>query len=130
MTNRTTAGFAHQRLDAFHVSMELTIGVERLAAGLPRGYADLKDQVRRAASATMRNISEGANRWAPRDKAARFVIARGECGECDAALEMIQRLRLDGDGDARALRQLADRIGAMPTALILRERQRPVESSG
>ena len=117
---RTTTGFAHQRLDAFHVAMELTIGVERLAGELPRGYADLKDQVRRAASATMRNITEGANRWAPRDKAARFVIARGECGECDAALEMVERLNLARGSRIRRLRQLTDRIGAMLTGLVQR----------
>ena len=117
---RTTTGFAHQRLDAFHVAMELTIGVERLAGELPRGHADLKDQVRRAASATMRNITEGANRWAPRDKAARFVIARGECGECDAALEMVERLNLARGSRIRRLRRLTDRIGAMLTGLVQR----------
>ncbi len=118
MTHSSTTGFAHQRLDAFHVAMELTIGVERLAAALPRGHADLKDQVRRAASATMRNITEGANRWAPRDKAARFIIARGECGEADAALEMIERLELAPKTEIRTLRLLANRVGAMLTRLI------------
>jgi four helix bundle protein len=116
--------FAHQRLDAFHVAMELTIGVERLAAGLRRGHADLKDQVRRAASATLRNIAEGANRWAPRDKAARYVIARGECGECDAALDMISRLGLGRPDDLRRLRQLADRTAAMLTGLVRRQARR------
>ncbi|MDJ0973877.1 MAG: four helix bundle protein [Planctomycetota bacterium] len=125
---RTTNGFAHQRLDAFHVAMELTIGVERLASGLPRGHADLKDQVRRAASATMRNITEGANRLGPRDKAARFVIARGESGECDAALEMVERLRLAPGAQVRALRKLADRVGAMLTGLI--KSQQRTETSG
>ncbi len=120
MTYKTT-GFAHTRLDAFHVALELTVGVERLAADLPRGHADLKDQVRRAASATMRNITEGANRWAPRDKAQRFIIARGESGECDAALEMIERLRLAPSHDVEALRNLADRVGAMLTGLIKRQ---------
>ncbi|MDJ0520598.1 MAG: four helix bundle protein [Planctomycetota bacterium] len=119
----TPTGFAHHRLDAFHAAMELTVGVERLAAALPRGHADLKDQVRRAASATMRNITEGANRWAPRDKAARFIIARGECAECDAALEMTQRLRLVPDREVDVLRHLARRVGAMLTALIKRQQQ-------
>ena len=117
----TTTGFAHQRLDAFHRAMELTVGVEQLCAALPPGHANLKDQTRRAASATMRNITEGANRWTPRDKAARFVIARGECGECDAALEMIQRLRLASGTEVGTLRQLADRVGAMLTGLIKRQ---------
>ena len=128
MTHPTTTGFSHQRLDAFHVAMELAIGVERLAAALARGHADTKDQVRRAASATLRNITEGANRWSPRDKAARYVIARGECGECDGALELIARLRLAPAAEVRALRQLADRVGAMLTGLIKRQRQ--VEPSG
>ena len=129
MPHRTDSGFAHQRLDAFHVSMELTLGVERLAARLPRGYADLKDQVRRAAAATTRNLTEGANRWAPKDKAARFAIARGECGECDAALQMVAGLGLAGREEVDELRLLADRVGAMLTALIRRENRRAVESS-
>jgi four helix bundle protein len=124
MTHRIDSGFAHQRLDAFHLSMELALGVEHLVAGLPRGYADLKDQVRRAAGATMRNLTEGANRWAAKDKAARFAIARGECGECDAALQMIAALGLTPADEVAALRQLADRVGAMLTALIRREERR------
>jgi four helix bundle protein len=119
-----STGFAHQRLDAFHVAMDLVVGVEHLAAALPKGHADLKDQVRRAASATMRNIAEAANRWSPRDKIARFQIAHGECGECDAALEMILRLRLGCPHQVRELRHLADRVGAMLTALIRRQNQR------
>ena len=80
--------FAHQRLDAYHVALELFEGVEEISGCFARGHADLKDQVRRAAAATVRHIAEGANRMLPRDKAARFALARAECGECDAALEM------------------------------------------
>jgi four helix bundle protein len=108
MTQRTSNGFAHQRLDAFHVAMDLMVGVEHLAKRLPQGHADLKDQVRRAASAVVRNIAEGANRWSPRDEIARFQIAPGECGECDAALEMVLRLRLGSGPQIGELRHLAD----------------------
>ena len=124
MTPQLDSGFPHQRLDAFHVSMELTLGVERLADRMPRGYADLKDQVRRAAAATTRNITEGASRWGRKDKAARFAIARGECAECDAALQMVSGLGLDETGVVDDLRRLADRVGAMLTGLIRRERGR------
>ena len=130
MTHLTDSGFAHQRLDAFHLSMELTLGVERLAARLPRGHADLKDQVRRAAAATTRNITEGANRWAHRDKAARFAIARGECGECDAALQMAQGLGLGDPATLDGLRTLTDRVGAMLTGLIRREERLAAGVSG
>ena len=116
----TNTRFAHQRLDAYRVAVELYAGVERLAAELRPGYADLKDQVRRAAAATVRHVAEGANRWAPRDKAARFVLARAECGECEAALEMAQ---IAGYSVGH-LRHLADRVAAMLTGLMHREHRR------
>ena len=120
---RTRTGFAHERLDAYQVALELFAGVERLAAGLPRGQADLKDQVRRAAAATVRHIAEGANRWGRRDKAARFVLARAECGECAAALEMAARIGAVEPGAVVGLRGLALRVSAMLTGLVRRMRE-------
>ena len=120
-TNR----FVHHRLDAYRVALELYRGVEEFASRLPRGHADLKDQVRRAAAATVRHIAEGANRMHPRDKAARFMLARAECGECDAVLEMAQvvGLRLP-----IRLRQLSDRVAAMLLGLVRREQNRALEA--
>lgn len=117
--------FLHERLVGYQLSVRLAAGVERLAAELPRGHADLKDQVRRAASSTMRNIAEGANRWTPKDKCSRFVIARGECGECDAALRLIQELAL---ADVSELRSLADRVAVMISGLIRVQQKRLANS--
>lgn len=116
--------FAHQRLDGYRVAFELFRGVEDLARDLPRGYADFKDQLRRAGSATVRDLAEGANRIHPRDKAARFIVARGEVGETDAALEMVAALGLAGTDRIRRMRMLADRVAAMTWGLIRRERLR------
>ena len=124
MTHTATTRFAHGRLDVYHISLELYRGVESLAAGLPRGYADLKDQVRRAASATVRHIAEGANRIHPKDKAARFMVARGEVGEVDAILQMAEISGLDSPERVVRLRKLADRVGAMLFGLIRREHAR------
>jgi len=124
MTESRTTRFVHERLDAYHVALELFTAVERLAAGVPRGHADLKEQLRRAAAATVRHIAEGANRIHPRDKAARFAVARGECGECAAAVEMAEVIGLLGPGVATRLRVLADRIAAMLAGLIRRETHR------
>jgi len=123
MTTRTSprTRFAHERLDAYHVALELYRGVETLARGFPRGFAGLKDQLRRAAAATVLNIAEGANRIHPRDKAARFIVAKGEVGECAAALAMAVVAGLRPRDD---LRRLADRVAAMLTGLIRRERAR------
>ena len=90
----TASGFAHQRLDAYHVALELFAGVEELASRFPRGHRDLRDQVRRAAAATVRHIAEGAV------------------------------LKLGPPDALASLRLSADRVAAMLTGLIRRERRR------
>jgi len=120
----TQSRFAHQRLDAYRVALRLFAGVEDLAAKFPRGHADLRDQLRRAAGATVRNIAEGANRAHPADKATRFVVAKGEVGECDACLEMTSVLGLGSRAIVDELRRDADRVAAMLTGLGRRERRR------
>ena len=123
-SSHPSARFGHQRLDAYHVAMHLFAGVEQLTSELPRGYADLRDQLRRAAAATVRHIAEGANRAHPADKASRFLIAKGEVGECEACLEMVAVLGLGSAGTLADLRTQADRVAAMLTGLVRRERGR------
>ena len=64
----------------------------------------------------------------PRDKAARFAVARGEIGETDRALEMVAALGLAPSDRVRQLRHLADRVAAMLWGLVRRERKRAVDS--
>ena len=68
----------------------------------------------------MRHIAEGANRILPRDKSARFMIARGEVGECEAALELARVVGLGSRQRIDELRVLADRVAAMLLGLIRR----------
>jgi four helix bundle protein len=116
--------FAHQRLDAYRVAVQLFREVEEVTARLPRGYADLKDQMRRSAAATVRHIAEGANRFEPRDKSHRFLLARAECGECESTLEMASLAGAIGRARAERMRELADRVAAMTWRLAMRERDR------
>ena len=123
MTNHCS-GFAHQRLDAYRVAQDLACGVVLLTRGFPRGFADLRDQLNRSAMAVVRHVAEGANRHSPADKRARFVVARGECAECDASLDTALRLELAPADRVLALRRQADRVGAMLTGLVRREAAR------
>jgi len=127
MTHSVSAAqsrFAHQRLDAYHVALRLFASVEEITAQFPRGHSDLRDQLRRAAGSTVRNIAEGANRAHPADKATRFLVAKGEVGECDACLEMASILELGSLDVLADLRLDADRVAAMLTGLARRERRR------
>ena len=114
----------HQRLDAWHVAQDLAVGAVHLTDPCPRGFADLRDQLRRAALSTVRHIAEGASRLSPADKRARFIVARGECAECDATLETAARLELFPAEEIHRIRLLADRVSAMLTGLVRREERR------
>lgn len=124
MTNTNPTRFAHERLHVYRVSLDLLGGVERLAASFPRGHGDLKDQLRRAAAAVVLGIAEAAARMHARDKATRFGVARGECGECAAALDIARVIGIASDAETHRLQQLADRVSAMLMGLIRSEQRR------
>ena len=50
--------------------------------------AKLRDEALRAAKSVCLNIAEGAGRVTRADKARAYGIARGECVECVAAVEI------------------------------------------
>ncbi|MFN0248337.1 MAG: four helix bundle protein [Kofleriaceae bacterium] len=51
---------------------------------IPKGHADLVDQLRRAAQSIPQNIAEGAGKTGRADKARYYAIARGSAMECAA----------------------------------------------
>jgi four helix bundle protein len=116
--NTPQIGFAHERLDAYQVARQLAVEVQQVAKRFPRGYASLRRQLERASAAVPLLIAEGANRETRKDKNARFVIARGEAGECDAALEIAIALELICPVKGEELRGMTQRVGAMLTGLI------------
>ncbi len=114
----------HRRLDVYRVAILLFAGVEESAASFPRGYGAIKDQLRRSATGTVLNIAEGAGRWKPADKAYRYTIAQAECLECAAALELAAIVNVIPRGKSVELMSYANRVGAMLTRLIQRQRAR------
>jgi len=116
----TPYSFAHHRLDAYRVSVELADRVQKLVERFPRGYAGLADQLRRSVEATVALVAEGANRYSPGQKRQRFTEARGECGEVAAHVERAWQRGLVGEREARAALERAARVCAMLTGLIRR----------
>ena len=64
------------------------------------------------------NIAEGAGRVTRADKARAYTIARGECVECAAALEIAALLGEAHAEDAARVAVLANTVIAMLTRLI------------
>jgi len=82
--------------------------------------AKLRDEALRAVKGMGCNIVEGAGRVSRPDKARCFTIARGECVEAAAAIEIAALLGAVSSESARRVALLADRVVAMLTGLIHR----------
>jgi len=79
-----------QKLDVYQRSIEFLAFVHRLLAVLPKGHADLADQLRRSAQSTPQNIAEGAGRVSKPDKARHYAIARGSAMESASHLDVMK----------------------------------------
>ena len=110
--NNDTRYFDHERLDAFHVALDAMVLGDAIGRGLPRGYGNLSDQLRRALSGAYLQTSEGAARLGA-DRANRFRVARAEAGEAAAALTGLVRLGVVDAAKAEPVMQLLRRLAAM-----------------
>ena len=84
----------------------------RLVAEVPRGHAELVDQVRRALTSVVLNTSEGLNRQAG-DRRNLLGVARGSASEAAAGLGLMEALGLLDAGKVGDLDARLDRIRAM-----------------
>ena len=107
-----TTRFAHHRLDAFFVAKSALVAGDAMVKKLPRGYATLGDQLRRALLGAYLQLTEAASREGA-DRKQRFRIARAECNEAAAAVEAIAALGLTPEADAQPLLITLDRLAAM-----------------
>ncbi|HEY2031562.1 MAG TPA: four helix bundle protein [Myxococcales bacterium] len=106
----------HEKLIAYQVAVELLAEVRKMRV------ADLKlrDQVSRAAKSVCLNIAEAVGRCSDADRKRVYAIARGECCETAAAIDIALAT---GECDAtrgRAARATAGRVYALLTGLIRR----------
>jgi len=108
--------FAHERLDAYRVAREALTHGEAIARELPRGYATLADQLRRALLSAFLGVAEAASRSGA-DRLARFRCARGEASEAAAALDAVQMLGLAPADRVQPVITLLGRLYAMLTRL-------------
>ncbi|UJR87202.1 four helix bundle protein [Sandaracinus amylolyticus] len=106
-----------QRLDVYRAAIEFLALAVEVAARVPRGYAHLADQLRRAATSSPLNIAEAAGRTSDAEAARHYAIARGSAMECAAVLDALKVLSaIDQTRYARGM-DLLEREVAMLTKL-------------
>jgi four helix bundle protein len=104
-------------LDVYRCALELYRRIGRIVEQFPRGEADLRSQMKRAARSVPFNIGEGVGKRG-RARAASYVVALGETKELIVALDCVEIDALAPIDEIIAAQDLADRVAAMLTKLI------------
>jgi four helix bundle protein len=107
-----------QKLDVDQRSIEFLAFTRHPLSPLPKGHADLADQLRRSAQSTPQNIAEGAGRSSKPDKARHYTIARGSAMESAAHLDVMKVEGVVDDEQYAHGIELLERVVAMLTKLI------------
>ena len=103
----------HEKLHVYQLAIEFFRLALRVVAGLPRGEAELRSQLKRAALSIPLNIAEGAGKPGGPDRARFNAIARGSAMECGALLDVCHLSGNVTDADARGGKALLVRIVSM-----------------
>ena len=109
----TSPVLPHHKLIAYAVAKDLLLAVMRCSIR----DAKLRDEALRSAKSACLNCAEGAGRVTRADKARSFAIARAECVEAAAAVEIAAMCGDAPAGAAGEVARVADRLVAMLTAL-------------
>ena len=116
MTTRDHDAFPHRKLDVCRVAREAMVVADRMARGLPRGYATLADQLRRSSQSAYLQSVEGAARSGA-EQLLRFRGARAEACEAAGVVEGLLDLKVVDPAKAEELIGLLGRVAAMLTKM-------------
>ena len=108
-----------QSLDVYQRSIDFLALTVVITEEIPRGHADMADQLRRAATSIPLNIGEAQGRTGKADKARCYAIARGSAMECAAVLDVCRTLKLVGENKYLEAIGLLERVTAMLTKMCL-----------
>ena len=106
-----------QKLRVYQRSIEFLALVLDVLAELPKGHAELADQLLRAAQSQPRNIAEGAGRRTAADQARFYTHARGSAMEAAAALDTMRVMKVVTDAKYTLGIELLEGIVAMLTKM-------------
>ena len=113
-SNQPQSLMPHHKLIAYQLALELVklIGKIRIAD------ANLRAQARRSAASAALNTAEGAARATIADKARAYAIARTECCEAVAAIEIAGALGACSARDVARVLELGTRVKDVLSRLI------------
>ena len=103
----------YEKLDVYRCAVDHLAFAMRTLPKVPRGYAELVDQWRRASMSVPLNIAEAVGKKGASDRQNRDAIARGEAMECGAILDIVALLRIVPDTELDQAKQTVRRTVEM-----------------
>jgi len=103
----------HERLDVYQLSIQFVAAAIAVSERIPRGYASLADQLRRAAMSIPLNIAEGVGKASKAEQARFHAVARGSAMECGAILDVVRVLRVESSDSLDQAKEMVVRIVGM-----------------
>ncbi len=110
--------FDHERLEVYRVARQFNREARQLLEDVPRGHADSRDNLKRAAKSITRNIAEGSGKWKIADKVHFYHIARGSATECAASLDELVDFAMMPEARIRKPKEILARVVSMLIAMI------------
>ena len=110
--------FDHEKLDVYQVTMEFVVSIDKCMEQFPKGRAYLVNQLQRASSSILLNISEGAGELSGNEKIRFYRMARRSATECAGILDLARRLMLLQKEQYDKDRKLLIRIVAMLSKMV------------
>ncbi len=107
----------YEQLDVYRAAIEFLGLAVRLTRKMPKGQADLRDQLRRASTSIPLNIAEASGKTSGPDRARFHAVARGSALECGAILDVLHLVEAIPAHDAEQGKMLLSRIVAMLTKM-------------
>ena len=103
----------HEKLDVYQCALRFASLAFKILEHVPRGHAELSDQLRRATLSIPLNIAEGAGKPTDKDRSRFHAIARGSAMECGAILDLLQLQALASPHAVAEAKALLVRVVAM-----------------
>lgn len=110
--------FDHEKLDVYRIAVEFVVVANNIIEELPKGNANLADQLHRASTSITLNIAEGAGELSRNEKIRFYRIARRSATECAGIFDICQHLNLTEKENHTKARELLIRIVSMLTIMV------------
>lgn len=105
--------FDHEKLDVYHLAIELIVLIEKIVGCFPKGRAYLIDQLQRAGTSVLLNTAEGAGEFSRSEKNRFYRMAKRSATECAGIFDVCLYIHVVSEIEYAKGRALLLRIVSM-----------------